>query len=312
MLESKINLFQNIFGKYQTSSKNEFLFFCPEHDHHKKKFSVNFQKNVAKCWFCGNKFGSLKQVVKKYGTFADVQEWKQINGITDFSEHYSIFSENKNSEPKERIVLPKEYICLANKSSIKGSTSALQYLKDRNITKKDVYEYKIGFCEDGEYGERVIFPSFDLSGRINYFVGRTYNKKVTFEKYKNPAFDSNIIFNELLLDWRKTIVLVEGVFDAVKCKNSVPLLGSSLSEDSALFRKLIETSDDVIIALDEDAWQKQEEMAHLFYSYDIKPYLVTGLQKDFGEMSKEDVSEKIRDAEEYSFKSVIRQKLRRV
>ena len=311
MLETKLKIFKDILGNPQVSSKSEYLFFCPEHDHHKKKLSVNFQKNVAKCWYCGNRFGSLKQLVKKYGTFADLQEWKELNKTTDFSEQ-SLFFGAKEENHKERVVLPKEYVCLAQPIVSGSSREAIDYLKKRGITKKDIYLNKIGFCKDGDYGERVIFPSFNIKGRVNYFVGRTYNEKVTFEKYKNPTHDADVIFNELLIDWDKPLVLTEGVFDAIKCDNSVPLLGSSISEDCALFRKLLETSEEVIIALDEDAQDKQNKMANLFHSYDIKTYIVTGLKKDFGEMTKPEVRQKIQDVEEYCFKSIIMQKLRRI
>lgn len=311
MLETKLKIFKDILGNPQVSSKSEYLFFCPEHDHHKKKLSVNFQKNVAKCWFCGIRFGSLKQVVKKYGTFADLQEWKELNRTTDFSEQ-SLFFGTKEEVIKEKVVLPKEYVCLAQQTLSGNARQALEYLKERGITKKDVYSWKIGYCDSGEYAERVIFPSFSLKGRLDYFVGRTYNKKVTFEKYKNPTHDANVIFNELLIDWRRPLILTEGVFDAIKCDNSVPLLGSSISEDSALFRKILEASDDIIIALDDDAQDKQNDMANLFHSYDIKTYIVTGLKKDFGEMTKQEVKQKIEEAEEYSFQSMIKQKLRRL
>ena len=55
----------------------------------------------------------------------------------------------------------------------------------------------------------------------------------------NPAASRNIIFNELYLDFDKEITIVEGIFDAMKAENAVPILGSTLSENSVLFKKII-------------------------------------------------------------------------
>ena len=56
-------------------------------------------------------------------------------------------------------------------------------------------------------------------------------------KYLNPPADRDIIFNELYIDWDSDIILVEGAFDAIKAgPNSIPLLGSTLREESSLFQ----------------------------------------------------------------------------
>jgi len=60
-------------------------------------------------------------------------------------------------------------------------------------------------------------------------------------KYKNPDASKDVVFNELNIDWKDKIFLVEGVFDAIKAgTDSVPLLGSTLNENSKLFQKIVE------------------------------------------------------------------------
>ena len=52
--------------------------------------------------------------------------------------------------------------------------------------------------------------------------------------------DKNIIFNELYVDWDSDLVITEGIFDAIKAgPNSIPLLGSTVRENSKLFQKII-------------------------------------------------------------------------
>ena len=90
----------------------------------------------------------------------------------------------------------------------------------------------------------------------------------------------------------KPIVIVEGVFDAVKSgSNSVPLLGSTLSEDSILFSEIVKNDTTIYLALDSDAKKKTERLIKLFLKYDIELYVVdleSTLHEDVGEMSKQE------------------------
>ena len=44
----------------------------------------------------------------------------------------------------------------------------------------------------------------------------------------------------LYLDWDKDITIVEGVFDAIVAGNAIPLLGSTLRENSYIFQKIVD------------------------------------------------------------------------
>ena len=58
----------------------------------------------------------------------------------------------------------------------------------------------------------------------------------------NPEASRDIVFNQLYLDFDEDLTIVEGVFDAIIAgPNAVPILGSTLNEDSAL-RKLSQTT----------------------------------------------------------------------
>jgi len=99
---------------------------------------------------------------------------------------------------------------------------------------------------------RIIFPSYDEFGEINYYLGRSYDKYNKL-KYKNPEVSKmDIIFNEDKINWDSNIYLVEGVFDHISIPNSVPMLGKVLND--VLYKKLIDKSEaKVIIVLDHDA-----------------------------------------------------------
>ena len=125
---------------------------------------------------------------------------------------------------------------------------------------------------------------------MNYFVGRSYAGD--WKRYINPSTKNDIVFNHLSLDFLQPIVIVEGVFDAVKSGiNSVPLLGSTLSEESILFSEIVKNDTTIYLALDSDAKKKAERMIRLFLKYDIEIYVIDieqTVHEDVGEMSKEE------------------------
>ena len=155
------------------------------------------------------------------------------------------------------------------------------------VTKEDILKWKIGFCKDGEYAGRVIIPSFNVSGYANYYVARSYGFE--WPKYKNPPASRDIIFNELYVNWDEDIVIVEGVFDAIKAGNAIPLLGSTLRENSALFQAIVKNGRRVFLALDEDASKKARSIARLLLKYGVEVYEIdTSGVEDVGEMTKEE------------------------
>jgi len=105
----------------------------------------------------------------------------------------------------------------------------------------------------------------------------------------NPEASKDICFNELYLDWDKDVTLVEGVFDAVKCDNAIPLLGSTLNQESLLFKKIVFNDPTIYIALDPDAEKKARRVIDKFIEYDMEIYKidVSGYE-DVGEMTKEE------------------------
>ena len=141
---------------------------------------------------------------------------------------------------------------------------------------------------DGSYRNRIIIPSFDAEGYCNYFVGRTYSHNGF--KYKNPPASRDVVFNELLLDWKKPVMLVEGPFDALKARNSICILGSTLNLKSKLFTKLVEHQPRVYIGFDADAVQKSLRVIKNMLEYGLEVYqLDTSEIEDIGSLSKHEV-----------------------
>ncbi len=222
MEAEKLQILKSILGTPRRTG-TEYLFHCPFCKHHKPKFSVNLHRG-AKCWVCDWKTPHIRRVVRRAGTRADLQEWDALTGRVSLDAFESLFGDVDDSEPEPVIELPEEFVSLANNNVSLSSLAARRYLLKRGLTKADFVKWKIGFCVHGEYANRVIIPSFNMNGEVNYFIARAYNDD--WMRYKNPPVSRDIVFNELFLDWDNDLTIVEGAFDAIVAgPNAVPILG---------------------------------------------------------------------------------------
>lgn len=285
-MSSKKQILKKVLGSHYHSG-DEILFYCPKCKHHKKKLSVNLDKNKFKCWVCDYRGNSVRRLVKRHGSFLDQQEWAKYDATVEIASFEDVFSaEQEIEEQFEQVInLPEEFKTLCSSRLSLASKPILRFLYDRGLTKQDILKWKIGYCPSGEYKERVVVPSFNEDGDVNYFIARTYGRD--WMKYKNPPASRDIIFNELYVDFDDDLVIVEGVFDAIVAGNAVPILGSSLKEDSKLLKKVVEHDTPVYIALDPDVETKAMRLIKKMltldievYKIDIKPYA------DVGEMTK--------------------------
>jgi hypothetical protein len=287
----KLDILKQILGDYYTSG-HEKLFFCPKCKHHKKKLSVNLDKDAFKCWICDFSGKSVRRLVLRYGNYVQQKTWNELSGIVEITEYEKIFLAEGNVEEKiEPISLPPEFQTLCNRDLGLSSLPARRYLKDRGVTREDILFWKIGYAVSGEYAGRIIVPSFNIDGKVDYFIGRTYEND--WKRYLNPPTPKDIIFNELYVDWSSDITIVEGVFDAIKAKNAIPILGSTLREGSRLFRELIRNDPRIFIALDPDAEKKADKLINTLLTYDAEVYKIDIPEgKDVGDMSHEEFLER--------------------
>jgi len=286
----KLKILSDILGRsYRAGS--EHLYACPKCSHHKMKLSVNLSKNKFKCWICDYAGHSIRRLVKSCGSFTQLADWDRLDGKTDISLFEQLFA-IEDLEPEPTVELPEEFVTLTSKKLPLSVKPALEYLKRRGITKDDILRWKVGCCTRGSYGERVVVPSFGESGKLNYFVGRSYSNN--WKKYDQPAVSRDIVFNHLYIDWDSDIIIVEGVFDAmVAGANSVPILGSVLKENSKLFQEIVKHDATVYVALDPDAERKALKLIKQLLEYGIELYKVDiHPYSDVGEMFKDEFSKR--------------------
>ena len=291
-MSDKLKLLKQAFGN-PWSNGTEHLFHCPKCNHHKRKMSVNVDKGVFKCWICDYSGTKISQLIRRYAPsyYAD---YRLLEGEIDLAKYDTIFAEHI-PEPPQIIDLPENFQTLTGKKT-PLKKKALDYLYSRGFTDRDILTWKIGFCDFGEYQDRVVVPSFDDEGNVNFFVGRSYTDD--WMKYKNPQVSKDIIFNDLNIDWEADVILVEGAFDAMKCKNAIPLLGSTLREKSRLFQKICEKKPNIYLALDEDAKGKEFFIAKKLREYGISVKTIQiAPYSDIGEMPQEVVEQRKQNAD---------------
>lgn len=285
-MEEKLRIVHQILGSSR-KSRDEHLFHCPYCQHHKKKLSINFGKGYWKCWVCDTRGKNIYRLVRKFGTYQQRQKWLELEGRLDLNEFEGIFAEMNDIREEQILELPEEFISLCNKHLPRTSQMPLRYLFERGLTRQDILKWKIGYCGSGKYAGRIIVPSFNNDGNINYFIARSYSGH--YRKYLNPQAEKDIIFNELSIDWDSPLTLVEGVFDAIVAgENAIPILGSTLRETTKLFQAIVINDTPVYLALDEDAKKKTGQIVKNMLKYDIELFQVdTSGCQDVGSMSND-------------------------
>jgi len=295
-MKEKLNILCDILGRYYKSNE-EYLFKCPHCNHHKNKFSVNIEKNVYKCWICDARGKSLFRIIRRFGDFKQQEKWKELSGKKENLEDINFLFEKEEKQEQREIILelPENFRTLTRPSNSRSHRAALRYLTSRGIDKEDILRWKIGYCDSGKFRDRIIIPSFNEDGDLNYYIARTFSD--AYKRYLNPSVSRDIVFNELYVDFSEEVMIVEGAFDAIKSKNAVPILGSTIRETSKLFRRIVQNDTPVLLALDPDAKKKTEAIKKMFLKYGIEVrQLKYEDERDLGDMSKEEVKSLLKKA----------------
>lgn len=290
----KINFLRRVFGGADVSRDQQNVAVrCPNPECrsrllNKRKFSIHVPTDRSHCWVCGFKTGkSLISALRllKVGSVV-LQEY--VAKYQTSSLKSRAIDETAVDEPT--LDFPKDFRLLSTEISSKDPNTrhALKYLQSRGLTERDMWYWKLGISEELKFKRRIIVPSFDADGDLNFYTARSIDAEI-FTKYVNADVDKvPVIFNELNIDWKLPLTIVEGPFDLVKCdENATCLQGSELTADYLLFWKIVQHKTPIILALDDDALLKTQKHAKLLKSYEV-PVQILPLQgkKDVGEMSK--------------------------
>jgi DNA primase len=268
---------------------------CPFHNEKTPSFVVSPEKGIFRCFGC-NSAGD----VFKFVMLADNISW--IESVKKLAKKASIAIQETNQDTvriseKTRLfdILENSAIfyhrCLLESSS---ANKAREYLEKRGITRETVNKFKLGFASKGqliqsalkkgftadelskaglitktksgayfEYmSERVVFPIFDVQGRVVAFGGRTIANQDP--KYLNTpetivySKSSNLygLFQTLpKLRKERKIIVLEGYMDVIipqqfGINGAVASLGTAFTQNHA--KLIARYSDSVTLLFDSD------------------------------------------------------------
>jgi transcription elongation factor Elf1 len=263
-------LFEDFLGpiRKNISSKHELCFDCPVCSAEKGVYydgkgnlSINYKKGKYHCWACQESHGTRGRIKSLFKKYANNDTYRKFNDAKFI--FYNDDEEEYTPYISPEITLPSGSINLTLAKGRSYVKDAYRYLKMRNIGDDLIEKYNLHYGGDG-YDYRIILPSYNIDSQLNFYLGRSILKK-PFMKYKNIELPKEeIIFNEHLINWNKTVFLVEGGYDHMPLPNSIPLLGKVLYDK--LFNEIYyKARNNVVIALDPDA---KEDVKKIFNKLD--------------------------------------------
>lgn len=292
----------------------EIMYYCPFCGHCKKKLELSLDSNSDRfgrwhCWVCDSKGQSFRSLFRKlniqkvyYNRLYDITGGKKPT-YTQVAHATEVIK-----------TLPDTFIPLSKETKKKSFISphrvnAMKYLLKRGITEIDILRYNIGYSDEGEYSGRVIIPSYDFRGNLNFFSSRSFYDSVKM-KYKNPSWSKDIIGFELLINWNEPISLTEGVFDALAIKrNVIPLFGKTMSFSlkEAIIRNGV---DRVNIILDADAQNDAMNIQNFLISHEVDAHFIKLTDEDPSLMGFNRINNLIETSNASDFKSMLEMKLK--
>tara|TARA_A100001015_G_scaffold300735_1_gene386596 strand:+ start:4519 stop:5460 length:942 start_codon:yes stop_codon:yes gene_type:complete len=262
----------------------------------KSKMCIIVETDVYHCWVCDEKGRGLGKLIKKVAP----------QKLSEYNEFYrsTKSSEQKTEQQENPIVLPEDFTLLASGNYLDpDGKQVLRYALSRGFTRQKLWKFRVGYSKDFAWRRRLIMPSFDEDGNLNFVTGRAIDSDNNF-RYKNETAPRNtVVYNELDVDFTKPIVLVEGPLDLIKVNtNSTCLLGSSLNPESRLFHKIAKNKTPVVLLLDPDVKKKVFRIADLLANFSINVKINFPPEgKDINDLEEAEVEHLIQTAQQYTY-----------
>lgn len=303
-----LQLLESVLGKGKPTSGDNIAFFSPFVSHYKPKLEININTNHAgentwHCWISDKKGRSINSLFKQLNL--SKEKFEQLDRVIESTKYRKL---DIKSEKTAVLTLPAEYKPLWIKKTNPDYKNAIHYLSLRGITIFDIIKYRIGYCDSGEYSGRIIIPSYDSNGQLNYFVSRAFYKNDK-QKHKNPKVSKDIIGFEMFINWAEPIILCEGSFDAIAIKrNAIPLFGKIIQP--TLQKKIIqERVRDIYICLDADALKNAIQIAERFMGEGLNVYFVELQNEDASELGFERITNILADTDVLTFERLMQLKM---
>ncbi len=269
---------------------------CPFHSEKTPSFTVSSEKQIYKCFGCGEAGNVISFVMKTRNmSFPEAVKLlgEKVGIVVDDAD-----LSGKSSAANEKFKRMYDINIQAARyfyTNLKRFKAPYEYLKGRGITDETIKKFGIGFALDNWQGirsylkqrgfsekeilelglttknekgniydrfrNRIIFPVFNVSGRVIGFGGRVLDdsKPKYLNSPETPIFHKGTNLYGLNLaiknNLARTVIMVEGYMDVISLSqqgvtNVVATLGTALTEGQCkLLKRYIDT---VIVSFDSD------------------------------------------------------------
>lgn len=274
---------------------------CPFHQEKTPSFTVTPDKKIFYCFGCGTGGDVFSFLMKKEGiSFPEALNKLAIRANIQLSGHKGFAEKKQLTELKTKIYDLNRtaagffYVCLTR---TKDGKNALDYLFKRGIKNEIIRHFGLGYApnswstlydylinkgfeeqliekagliiskknKNGYYDRfrnRIMYPIFDLKGRVCGFGGRALGEEQPkyFNSPETPVFSKSKILYGLNLAREEikkkgSIILMEGYMDVLTahqagCNTAVASLGTALTSQQC--RLLLSLAPEIIFIYDSD------------------------------------------------------------
>ncbi len=256
-----------------TAHGKNYFGICPFHDDHSPSMCVSKEKQIYTCFVCGAT-GNVFQFIKEYENISFAEAVKKVATIGGIEVKIDEMKPLKKESVLYDIYNLTNKLYQLNLNTTKG-IPAKEYLKNRGINDETIKEFGIGLSlikgniyealvkkgfdnkdilksglatENGYdlYRNRIMFPLWDLNGKVVGFSGRIFNGEDA-PKYINSRETEIFKKGELLYNYHRArnecrrkneVIIMEGFMDVISAythgiTNVVAAMGTAITSSNA-------------------------------------------------------------------------------
>ena len=247
----------DVIGSYVplTPKGKNFFCVCPFHEDHNPSMSVSPDKQIYRCFVCGNT-GNVFTFVERFLNVSFAEAVSLVAKQSGISISVDTREKSTDKMALEHEVMDLVLKIYQNNIHTYEGEQAVQYLKQRGLSEETIKEFQIGLAlnknilydilnskkydskilenlglinqNDKEcldvFRNRILFPIHDFNGYVVGFTGRCYLADIT-PKYLNTKETylfkkGKILFNyhraKEAIRLKKQLIIVEGNMDAIR------------------------------------------------------------------------------------------------
>lgn len=291
-IRSKVDIVDIISSYLPLTQKGKNFFgVCPFHDDTNPSMSVSREKQIYRCFSCGAS-GNVFNFIMDYEHVSFKEALSILANKTGIEIKGLKLDKKESKYDKLYEIYELAHKYYQNNMSSSYAKKAKEYLNNRHIDEDMIKEYKIGLSLDKSdnlnklllakgydlntlnsiglanydkdvYMNRIMFPLYDLNGRVVGFSGRRYDG-IKENKYVNTKGTDIFQKGETLYNYhnarefvrsKNQVIVMEGFMAVIRTlttgiKNVVALMGTAMTKEQANLIKRLSTN--VVLCFDGD------------------------------------------------------------